>query len=110
LFQRAIVNLISNAIRYTPQGGSIRIAYRVEADGVEIQIRDTGSGIPAKDLPFIFERFYRVDPSRNLGSGGVGLGLAIVKSIVDMHAGRIGVESEPGQETRFVMWLPQSTE
>jgi signal transduction histidine kinase len=78
------------------------------AEGVQVEIRDTGEGIDAQDLPHIFERFYRGEKSRNRATGGAGLGLAISKGIVEAHGGQIGVESTPDQGTRFFFTLPRS--
>jgi two-component system phosphate regulon sensor histidine kinase PhoR len=103
--EQALVNLIHNAIKFTPSGGRIEIAAR-EVDGeVVISIADTGTGIPSEDIPRIFERFYKVDRARSSGSG-TGLGLAIAKHIVQAHGGRIWVESKQGQGTTFYFTLP----
>ncbi len=105
-------NLVSNAIRHTPRGGSIQCSVASNESGagrppsVVFAIRDTGSGIPAADLPRIFDRFYRVDDSRHDERGESGLGLAIAKSIVEMHGGTISVESQPGSGTTFRINLP----
>lgn len=109
LFQRAIANLISNAIQYTQEGGHILVTVAKTSDHVEISISDDGVGISTEDLGKIFDRFYRVDPSRNPHSGGFGLGLAIVKSIVELHQGLLKVQSEINKGTRFtISWpLPQ---
>jgi two-component system phosphate regulon sensor histidine kinase PhoR len=103
---QVFVNLIDNALRHTPSGGEIRI--ELDADGGEavIRVRDTGVGIPYRDLPRIFERFYVVDRSRTRASGGAGLGLSIVKQIVEAHGGNVGVESSLGRGTSFTVRLP----
>jgi len=106
LFQRVIVNLVTNAIRYTNGGGQVRLRFHAERGGLRIEVSDNGNGIPARNLPFVFERFYRVDPSRHVSSGGAGLGLAIVKSIVKLHGGDIAVTSDEGVGTTFSLWLP----
>ena len=103
LVQRAISNLISNAIRYTPKGGDIRVVTRHTDQHVEVAVSDTGAGISKEHLPHIFERFYRADESRARHSGGRGLGLAIVKQIMDQHSGDIRVESEPGKGSTFTL-------
>jgi len=103
-------NLLSNALRYTPEGGTITLCTAAAENGVEIRITDSGLGIEPEELPHVFNRFYRGDKSRQRETGGSGLGLAIAKSIVALHDGRIWVESEPGQGATFVIWLPVSTE
>lgn len=111
--RQVFINLISNAINYTPEGGkvliearSLHISEEFAEDRVLIRIKDTGIGIPKKDLPRIFERFYRVDKARSRRSGGTGLGLSIVKHIVELHHGDISVESEAGIGTTFSIELP----
>jgi len=104
LFQ-VLVNLVGNAIRFTPQGGIITVAASESAIGVIIRVVDTGKGILVDDLPYIWERFYTADPSRQR-SGGRGLGLAITKSIVEAHGGTISVDSTVGQRAIFSIWLP----
>ena len=99
-------NLLDNALTHTPPGGEIAIAAHADAQWVEVCVRDTGSGIAAKDLPYVFERFYRADRSRSRVTGGAGLGLAIVRQLVQAHGGQIEVESEAGQGTRFTFTLP----
>ncbi len=101
-------NLLGNALRYTPKGGTITISTAAAGDGVEIRVTDSGPGIEAEELPHVFNRFYRGDKSRQRETGGSGLGLAIAKSIVELHDGRIWVESEPGQGATFVIWLPRA--
>jgi len=105
LLQRALGNLLSNAIRHTPKDGSVRVALDSENGAAAILIENPGTPIPAADLPKIFDRFFRVDPSRQRRGEGAGLGLAIVKAIVDVHAGSIEVESDD-RSTRFRITLP----
>jgi len=95
LLQRAITNLVSNAIAHTPAGGEVRLSAWQAGDAAVIEVSDTGEGIAPADLPFVFDRFYRADPGRT-SSGRVGLGLPIAKSIVDLHDGTISLERAPG--------------
>lgn len=104
--RQILINLIDNAIRYTPAGGRIDIRIAHETDQAIIEVADTGQGIPAEALPHIFDRFYRVDKARSRTYGGSGLGLAITKSICELHGGRIEVESRLGQGTRFRVEIP----
>jgi len=105
--RQIFVNLLSNAIAYTPEGGSVDVSISLtEQEQVRIEIADTGIGIPEKDVPRIFERFYRVDKARSRGSGGTGLGLSIVKHLVEMHKGVIAVQSEVGKGTTFTLEFP----
>jgi two-component system, OmpR family, phosphate regulon sensor histidine kinase PhoR len=100
-------NLMDNAIKYTPEGGTITVgARRLDAVYMELSVRDTGAGIPAEDLPRLFERFYRVDKARSRELGGTGLGLSIVKHLVAAHNGTIRVESEPQRGSTFYFTLP----
>ena len=99
-------NLIGNAIKYTPRGGTITITTKTTEEQTLIEVKDNGYGIPASDLPFIFNRFYRVRNGKNNEEEGNGLGLAIVKSIVEHHGGQINVESEPQKGTSFSITLP----
>jgi two-component system heavy metal sensor histidine kinase CusS len=107
LFNRAIGNLVDNALRFTPDKGHIRIAIRDLRGNAEISVTDTGSGIAAEHLPRVFDRFYRADPSRS--SAGSGLGLALVKSIVDLHGGSASIESEVGRGTIVLVTFPNET-
>ncbi|CAM3339792.1 ATP-binding protein [Hydrogenibacillus schlegelii] len=107
--EQIFINLIDNALRYTPPGGEIRITAERLASGLRLSVRDTGEGIPPEDLPFVFERFYKGDKSRTRGKGGTGLGLAIVKRLVEAHGGTIAVESAVGRGTTFVIDLPLAT-
>ena len=104
--KQVIVNLVANAIQYTPQGGEVFLSLKRIGDQVRLIIRDTGPGIPAEDLPYIFERFYRAEKSRTRSkTSGFGLGLSITKWIVEQHGGQIKVESQEGEGTTFVIWL-----
>lgn len=105
--KQVLINLVANAIQYTPQDGEIFLSLSKVKDQARIICRDTGPGIPAEDLPHIFERFYRAEKSRTRGkSTGFGLGLSIAKWIVEHHGGRIEVTSKDGQGTTFAIWLP----
>lgn len=99
-------NLLSNALTHTPAGGEVVVAARAREAEVEVSVRDTGEGILAEHLPYIFERFYRADRSRSRATGGTGLGLAIAKQLVEAHGGRIEVKSEVGRGTQFTFTLP----
>jgi signal transduction histidine kinase len=103
-------NLLSNAFTHTPSGGEVVVVARARASEVEISVRDTGEGIPAEHLPYIFERFYRADKSRSRLTGGTGLGLSIAKQLVEAHGGRISVKSQVGQGTTFTFTLPVTLE
>jgi signal transduction histidine kinase len=107
--RQLLTNLLDNAIRYTPDGGEIRVTSAPAAGGVSLAVRDSGPGIPPDHLTRIFERFYRVDPSRSREEGGTGLGLAIVKHIVEAHGGRVEAESELGGGTTVTAWLPRAS-
>ena len=97
----AFSNLVSNAVRYTPAGGTITVRFAREGDGVVLAVEDTGYGIPAAHLPRITERFYRVSTSRSRESGGTGLGLAIVKHVLQLHQARLSIDSEVGSGSTF---------
>ena len=102
-------NLLSNAIRHTPGGGEVTVsAEAVDRSSVRVVVSDSGQGIPPEDLPFVFERFYRADPSRTRSTGGVGLGLTIAKQLVEAHDGAISAANTPGHGSRFVIDLPVS--
>jgi heavy metal sensor kinase len=100
------MNLLDNAIRYTPTPGTVSVSLRREGQMAVVAITDTGVGIPAEDIPLIFERFYRVDKSRSRAEGGSGLGLAICRHIAEAHGGKIEVESQVGAGSTFSVWLP----
>ena len=104
--KQVLLNLVGNAIQYTPQGGDVFLSLSKLGDQARIIVRDTGPGIPADDLPYIFERFYRAEKSRTRSkTSGFGLGLSIAKWIVEQHGGQIKAESKEGQGTTFVIWL-----
>jgi signal transduction histidine kinase len=100
-------NLLSNALKYSPAGGTIRVTGRVEANQVTLSVSDQGPGIAAPDLPHIFERFYRGDSELTKRAKGAGLGLYLAKSVVEAHGGRIWAESAPGAGTTFLFTLPR---
>jgi two-component system phosphate regulon sensor histidine kinase PhoR len=102
----AFVNLVSNAVRYTPDGGRIALEWRVTGEGGEFSVADTGIGIAAEHIPRLTERFYRIDRSRSRATGGTGLGLAIVKHVLLRHQAELAIESAPGQGSRFTVRLP----
>jgi signal transduction histidine kinase len=99
-------NLLANAITHTPAGGQITVSAAMAGQFVEVSVADSGEGIPAEDLPLIFERFYRVDKSRSRPGGGSGLGLTIAKRMVEAHGGTISVSSQPGKGSRFTFGVP----
>jgi signal transduction histidine kinase len=102
--RQVLANLLDNAIKYTPSGGRIEVRAGREADAVVVRVKDTGAGIPAEELPRIWERLYRGDKSRS--TRGLGLGLSLVKAIVQAHGGEVSVESELGVGSTFVLRLP----
>jgi signal transduction histidine kinase len=108
--KQVFINLVANAIQYTPQGGEVFLSLERIGEQARIICRDTGPGIPAEDLPHIFERFYRAEKSRTRGrTTGFGLGLSIANWIVERHGGRIEVDSKEGKGTTFAIWLPLQT-
>jgi signal transduction histidine kinase len=106
LIERALQNLLDNALAHSKAGGRIRLAVQPQADRVTVQVSDNGSGIPAADLPHVFERFYRVDKARTRSASHTGLGLAIVKRILELHQCEISVASDPIAGTTFSFALP----
>jgi len=103
-------NIIYNGIKYTPEGGEVKISLQDREDHAFVRVQDNGIGIPEDDLPFVFDRFYRVDKARSKNEGGSGLGLSICKFIANAHQGKISVESEVGKGTKFIISLPKSQE
>jgi signal transduction histidine kinase len=103
---RVFANLIANALRHTPQEGSIQVIVAKSERKIQVTVQDSGEGIQPEDVPYVFEQFYRGEKSRNRSTGGSGLGLAIAKGIVEAHGGRIWIESEPGKGTRVQFSLP----
>ena len=104
---QVVANLVANAVKFTPRGGSVAVDVAATPDGARIEVVDTGVGIDAAEMPHIFERFYRGSRANEARGSGSGLGLAIVKSIVDMHGGSVEVESRVGNGSRFVVTLPR---
>jgi two-component system phosphate regulon sensor histidine kinase PhoR len=105
--EQILTNLVENAIKYTSEGGRVRVVGALRDNRVELAVEDTGAGIPAEHLPRLWERFYRVDDARSREMGGTGLGLAIVKHLVLANGGEVRVESEVGKGSRFVVSLPR---
>jgi two-component system phosphate regulon sensor histidine kinase PhoR len=108
LVEQALVNLIDNAIKYSPDGGTVEIEARRTDERVVVSVRDNGIGIDEKHMPRLFERFYRVDKARSRDLGGTGLGLAIVKHVAQAHGGSVGVDSSPGAGSTFFLYFPAS--
>jgi two-component system, OmpR family, heavy metal sensor histidine kinase CusS len=108
LLQRAVGNLVSNALAHTPPGGAVVLRSNADSSTIRIAVSDTGVGIPAEALPRVFDRFFRVDSSRSQGSGGTGLGLAIVQSIALLHGGNVRISSQPGRGTTVTLHMPVS--
>jgi two-component system, OmpR family, heavy metal sensor histidine kinase CusS len=106
LMLRAVSNLVSNAIAHTPTGGTVTLAAGAEGAAIRIEVSDNGAGIPSEALPRVFDRFFRVDPSRSTTSGGTGLGLAIVQSIMTLHGGHAEITSRFGQGTCVTLLIP----
>jgi signal transduction histidine kinase len=106
--KQVLLNLLENAVAHTEKGGKITVTAGRREKMIYVSVADTGEGIPAEDLPLIFERFYRVDRSRTRKTGGSGLGLTIAKRLVEAHGGTIEVKSEPGQGSTFTFTVPIS--
>jgi signal transduction histidine kinase len=104
--KQVIVNLLDNAIKYTPDRGLITLSVRHKKSDIALEVKDTGPGIPAEALPHLFERFFRVDPARSRELGGAGIGLSIVQAICHVHGGRVEVESVLGRGSVFRVLLP----
>ncbi len=105
-FKQIMYNLLSNTMKYLNKDGKVIVSLIKESKYVKITVEDNGTGIKEEDLPFIFERFYRADISRNSETGGTGLGLSITKSLVEAHGGRIYARSQIGKGTKFTILLP----
>ncbi len=105
--EQVMINVISNSIKYTPEGGKIDVRLKPDGDNVMLYVRDNGVGIPEEDMARLFERFYRVEKSRTSGKGGTGLGLAITKEIVEAHGGTVNVKSKVGYGTLMTILLPK---
>lgn len=106
--EQILINLLDNAIRFTPDGGKVEVEIVSEAEQTIFNVRDSGSGIPEEDLPHVFERFYKADKARTPEKGGTGLGLAIVKELVEAHGGNISVESRPREGSVFRFTIPNA--
>jgi len=104
--EQVLGNLVSNALRFTPLGGSVTVWAWAEDGGVRLEVQDTGEGIAEEHLDLIFERFYQADPSRDRAAPHSGLGLAISKELVEAHGGAIGVENAQEGGARFWFWVP----
>jgi len=105
-FHQVVINLIENAVRYSPPGGVVTVKAELDGPGIAVKISDSGNGIPEAELPYIWDRFYKVDKARTRSDTGSGLGLAIVRRIVEMHGGKVAVKSTLDQGSTFSFWLP----
>ncbi len=108
LLEQAVVNLIDNAVKYSPAGSAVVVELQEASDQIAILVRDQGPGIARRHIPRLFERFYRVDSARSRDLGGTGLGLAIVKHVAQVHGGRVSVTSEVGRGSTFGLHLPHN--
>ena len=106
MLERAVINLVHNAVKFTPRAGSVHVRVAGGDGAIRVSVRDTGVGILPEDLPRIFERFYKADRSR--GGGGTGIGLAVARHAVEAHGGAIYAESTPGEGSIFTFTLPSS--
>lgn len=104
--QQVLINLLDNALRHTRAGGKVAVTAKVQGEELAVSVHDTGPGIPPEDLPYIFERFYKVEKARTRTTAGTGIGLAIVKGLVEAHGGRVWVESTPGKGSVFTFTIP----
>jgi signal transduction histidine kinase len=109
LLRRMLMNLLNNAVKYTPEGGEVRVSLKSDDRQASIAVADTGIGIPPEAVNRIFDRFFRVDKSRSRAEGGAGLGLPIARWIAEAHGGSIAVQSEPGHGSAFAVSLPMMT-
>ena len=103
---QALGNLLDNAVRHTPEGGEVLVSVEAVGEWVRVSVEDTGEGVPEKEAAEIFDRFYRVDPSRSRETGGTGLGLTIARQLVEAHGGTIWAERRPEGGSRFVFEIP----
>lgn len=108
--EQVLTNLVDNAIRHTDEEGNVEVHVSAQESGILVEVKDTGTGIPEEDLPFVFERFYKADKARTRGKSGTGLGLAIVKNIIDSHQGNISVHSKLDEGTTFTFILPRKND
>ena len=108
--QDALRNLVENAVNYSPEGGRIDLAARLDGDIVDLTVADQGPGLPEADLARVFERFYRVDQSRTRDPGGTGLGLSIVRQLVELHGGRVRAANRPQGGALFTISLPHQSQ
>lgn len=108
--EQVLLNLVGNALKFTPEHGRVTIAARSVPEGCRIEVRDSGIGISPQQLPRLFEKFFQVDPTTTRTYGGTGLGLSIVKALIDAHEGRVGVESRLGEGSCFWFVLPRTPE